>query len=58
MMLDSEIDAAECWTIKSKYDDANTTLLRQRASLEIDQVDYGSKINQGFNLLKHIDRFL
>ncbi|HKZ36121.1 MAG TPA: hypothetical protein VJ184_00620 [Chryseolinea sp.] len=32
MMLDGEIDAAEYRQIKSSYDEANTTLLKQRAS--------------------------
>lgn len=35
----------------------NTTLLRQRASLETDKIDYSSTINGCFNLVKHLDKF-
>lgn len=57
MMLDGEIDSSEYKAIKSRYDEINTTLIRQRASLELDKVDYSSKIQKSFNLLKHIDKF-
>ena len=57
MVLDGEIDSFEYKAIKSRFDMANTTLLRERASLELDKVDYSSKINGCFNLLKHLDKF-
>jgi site-specific DNA recombinase len=57
MMLDGEIESSEYKAIKSKYDDANTTLLRERASLEMDKVDYTAKIHGCFNLLIHLDKF-
>ena len=57
MMLDGELDSSEYRVVKSNYENANTTLLRIRASLELDKVDYGSKVNGSFNLLKHIDKF-
>jgi hypothetical protein len=31
--------------------------LRDRASLEIDKVDYSAKISGSFNLLIHLDKF-
>ena len=43
--------------LSNSYDEANTTLLKQRASLEIDNVEYVTKINRSFNLLKNVDRF-
>ena len=46
MMLDGEIDATEYRAIKSRYEQANTTLLKERASLEINKIDYASKIDQ------------
>jgi site-specific DNA recombinase len=57
MMLDGQLDSAEYREIKSRYDEANTTLLKQQASLEINKVDYIAKINKSFNLLKNVDRF-
>ena len=57
MMLDGEIESFEYKAIKSRFDTANTILLRERASLEIDKVDYSSTINGCFNLLKHLDKF-
>jgi hypothetical protein len=57
MMLDGVLDSSEYRTIKSKYDSANTTLLRERASFELDRGNYLNKINSGFNLLKHLDKF-
>lgn len=57
MMLDGEIESFDFKAIKSKFDIANTTLLRERASLEIDKVDYASTISGSFNLLKHLDKF-
>ena len=57
MMLDGELDSSEYRVVKSNYENANTTLLRIRASLELDKVDYGSKVNGSVNLLKHIDKF-
>ena len=40
MMLDGEIESSEYKGIKSRFDMANSTLLRQRASSEMDKVDY------------------
>jgi hypothetical protein len=57
MMLDSAIDPSEYKIIKGKYEEMNTTLLRDRASLEIDKVNYSSKIQGCFNLLMHLDKF-
>ena len=57
MMLDGEIESSEYKGIRSKFEMANSTLLRDRASLEINKVDYSSKINGCFNLLKHLDKF-
>ena len=57
MMLDVEIVAGEYRAIKSRYEQWNTTLLKDWASLEIDKIDYTSKINGSFNLLRHVDKF-
>ena len=57
MMLDGEISSGEYKSVKSRYDDVNTTLLKRRASLDIDQVDYSSKVCSSFNLLRHLDKF-
>jgi site-specific DNA recombinase len=57
MMLDGILDAGEYRAIKSKYDSQNTTLLRERASLEIDRVDYKTTIKGSVNLLRHLDKF-
>jgi hypothetical protein len=57
MMLDNEIQSSEYKEIKLAYEDINTTLLRERASLEIDKVDYSTKINGSFNLLMHLNKF-
>ena len=57
MMLDGEIESFDYKAIKSKYEVLNTTLVRQRASLETDKVDYASTINGCFNLLKDLDKF-
>lgn len=57
MMLDGEIESFDYKAIKSKFEMSNTTLLQERASLEMDKVDYSSTINGSFNLLKHLDKF-
>ena len=57
MMLDGEIAAADYKSIKSRYDDVNTTLIRQRASLELDNISYSGKIGGSFNLLRNLDKF-
>jgi hypothetical protein len=57
MMLDGEIDFSEYKAIKSRLEDANTTLLRKRASLEVNKVNYNAKIHGSFNLLMQLDKF-
>lgn len=57
MMLDGEIESGEYKGIKSRFEMANATLLRERASLEMDKVDYVPKINGCFNLLRELDKF-
>jgi site-specific DNA recombinase len=44
MMLDNDIQPSEYKEIKLAYEDINTTLLRERASLEIDKIDYSTKL--------------
>ena len=57
MMLDGILTAEEYRAIESKYYIPNTTLLRERASLEIDKTDYKTTIKGSFNLLRHLDKF-
>lgn len=57
MMLDDQIDSSEYKSIKSRFEDLNTILLKECASLELDKVDYSSKIHGSFNLLMHLDKF-
>jgi hypothetical protein len=42
---------------KTRYDEINTTLLRDKASWELDKIDYSSKIHGCFNLLTQLDKF-
>ena len=57
VMLDGILDAGKYRAIKSKYDNQHTTLLRERASLEIDKVDYETTIKGSCKLLRHLDKF-
>ena len=49
MMLDGMLASEEYRVIKSKYDSHNTTLLGERASLEIDKTDFKTTIKGSFN---------
>ncbi len=57
MMLDGEINSSDYKSIKLRYDDINTTLIREQASLELGKVDCATKILGSFNLLRHLDKF-
>jgi hypothetical protein len=54
MMPDGEIESSENKAIKSRYEDKNITLFKERAS--IDKVDFNAKIHGCFNLLTHLDK--
>jgi hypothetical protein len=57
MMLDGEIDTGEYLGINQDMNRANTTLLKERESLETDKIDSASKINGSFNFLRHVRKF-
>ena len=57
MILDAEIDMSEYRAIKSEYGEKNKTLLLQRASLDLEKVDYKKSIRGTFNLLRDLDKF-
>ncbi len=53
MMLDGEINSSDYKSIKL-YDDINTTLIREQASLELDKVDCATKILGSFSIFLDI----
>jgi site-specific DNA recombinase len=57
MMVDGAIEPAEYRTIKSRYEELGTKLLRQKTILDLDKVDYSNKIAGSFNLLRNLDKF-
>jgi hypothetical protein len=56
-MVDGAIEPAEYRTIKSRYEELGTKLLRQKTILDLDKVDYSNKIAGSFNLLRNLDKF-
>lgn len=57
MMLDGEIESADYRSIKTKLEENNSNFLREKASLELDNLDYSVLIKNSFNLLKNLDVF-
>ena len=57
MMLDGEIESADYRSIKTKLEDSNSSFPREKASLELDNLDYSVLIKNSFNLLKNLDVF-
>ena len=58
MMLDGILAAEEYQAIESKYYIPNTTLLGERASLEIDKTDYKTTIKGSLIFLDNWTNFI
>ena len=57
LMLDGNIDATEYKTIKTRFEELNAKLKREKNGLELADSSYGKYLKQNISLLKNIDQY-